>query len=687
MAEHKLSILVEALGTATANKKLKGVDATISRIGAKGGQGLRTAASNLMTLGTVAAGAAAVGLVGAVKAATDFQAQLQTINTVAMASPQALDEIGGSIRKIARTTGTSLSDLTAAYYDLVSAGIKPGVESTNVLVAANQLAIGGLATTAQTVDLLTTAINSYGGDTSKATEYADVFAKSIERGKVTGDQIAETFAQVGPLAASYGITVNEIAAAYAHMTAKGFAAEDVTTDMRQAMVALAKPSSALEKLEKQTQKNYLSIAGKQGLVVALQQMGEDAKKAGANVPDLLGRVQALQFYTATTGDELQGFNADLQAMNDAQGTAARQMNERQKGLLPQLQKLKALAIDAGITIGDKLLPKITPLAERAVAFLNTHQSDISAFGDKIAAGFDKALAFAQKIPWDAIGQGLQTAAEWGGKLMDLFISMPPEVQSTIIALAGLNKLSGGAITGIVGELGKGLIKGVLGINAGVVNVRGAVVNGGGGLPGGAGAGAGTAATGGGFLAAGAGALTAAVAAPFIMNNLIPELFKGAPGSGIQPMNRNGVSLTQTQTAQLQGLIPSLTSLQGAIGKATAAYKDTGPVGGKDDRPGREQVAKLTDLKASSDALKGVTSSKLDGVDSQIAYTTNAVRSSADRMVAAISAAKASVMTTVNVNVSAAGVSKSVTTQNRYGPAGGSRATGATLARGNALGAS
>ena len=52
-------------------------------------------------------------------------------------------------------------------------------------------------------------------------------------------------------------------------------------------------------------------------------------------------------------------------------------------------------------------------------------------------------------------------------------SLPPWVQTAVITGWGLNKLTGGALGGIVAELGKGLIKGVLGIKAGAVNITAA----------------------------------------------------------------------------------------------------------------------------------------------------------------------------------------------------------------------
>lgn len=484
MAERELAIILRARDL--ASKTIRGVKKELGGVGKEAKKGFGTAAGNVAKLGTAVAGISLAGIAGSIKVAADFESQLNTINTVARRTPAELDKIGDSIRGIAKSTGAPLDELTQGFYDLVSAGVDAS-QAITVLKSANTLAIGGLATSAETVDLLTTALNTYGVSAKKqgseSQRFADIFAKSIERGKVTAAELAASFAKVGPIAASNKIEIEELAAGYAQLTAKGVPAAEAATQMAAAMIALQRRTGPLEKLEKQTKKSYLAIAGQKGLVFAMEQLRKDADKAGVPLIDLLGRVEGLQFALNTTGPEFANYNKNLAAMGDAAGTAAGQMGERQKGLNAQLAKLKALAIDAGITIGEKLLPKITPLAEKAVAFLNTHQADIDKFGDKIAGAFDKAAAFAQKIPWDAVGRGLETAASWAGKLMDVFLKLPPEAQATIVALAGLNKLSGGAVTGIVSELGKGLIKGVLGMTAGVVNITAGVVNGGGGVPG------------------------------------------------------------------------------------------------------------------------------------------------------------------------------------------------------------
>lgn len=480
MAERELAILVTARDL--ASKNLKGINKELGKMGSIAQRGVGTALKNIGKLAVVGAGLAVVLGVGAVKAAADFESQLNTINTVARATPAQLDAIGAGIRKIARDTGTPLEELTQGFYDLVSAGIAAD-QSQRVLASSNRLAIGGLASAAEGVDLLTTALNSYGISADRqgqeSERFADIFAKSIERGKVTAAELAASFSQIGGLAAANGIEIEELAASYAQLTAKGVPAAEAATGIRSALVALIRRTGDLEKLEKKTGKSYLAIAGKQGLVAALEQLRIDSAKTGKPLIDFLGRVEGLGFAVNTTGENFAGYNENLRAMQNANGTAAAQMSERQQGLNFQLARLKALARDAGITIGSKLLPKLTPLAERLVAFLEENQPEIERFGDQLAEGFDKAAEFAKDIPWEAIGSGLKTAAQWSGELFKLFATMPPEVQASIVALAGLNKLSGGAVGSLVGELGKGLIKGVLGMTAGVVNIRAGVVTGGG----------------------------------------------------------------------------------------------------------------------------------------------------------------------------------------------------------------
>lgn len=504
---------------------IRSIKREFSGLGRTIGQGMSSLARNVER-GMIAIGAAAVAGIGyALKAAGDFQAQLNTINTVAQETPEGLGRIGEGIRQLARDTGTSHADLTTAYYDLVSAGIA-AADAQDVLTAANTLAIGGLSTTAEAVDLLTTAINSYGGDATKAAEYADMFAQAIAAGKVTAAEIAASFAQVGPMAAQMGIGVDEISASLGLMTAQGTPAAEAMTQMRAAMIALQRQTPEMTRVLKALGiENAAQYADVYGLVPLYDKLRRKAEELGIPMIELTGRVEGMNFAFQNTGDNLEDYVAGLDKVRDSSGVAADQMSERQQGLNYQLARMKTLAHDAAITIGDALLPKIVPRIQELVEWLATHQDKVKEFGDDIAAAFDQVVAALGKVPWATVGSALQTAGAGAKMIMEWFLKAPGWLQFAIVSGWGLNKLTGGALGTLVGQLGAGLIKGILNLVAGVVNVRGGVVNTIGGGPGvGGGRGLPPILPGLGVAAAGAAAFAGGA---WVGANVLPEVFPEA----------------------------------------------------------------------------------------------------------------------------------------------------------------
>lgn len=441
--QKELALLVTGKDV-SATRTMRGVSREVNNLSKIAGKASSNITRNLQRVGLVAATAVVGGIGFAIKAAGDFEAQLNTINTVARLTPEELAKVGESLRAIARDTGTSLDDLSKAYYDLVSAGIS-AADAQKVLAAANTLGIGGLATTAETVDLLTTAINAYGGDASRAGAIADIFAKAIERGKVTAADLAATFAQVGPLAASNGIEIEELAAAYAKFTATGFDASQTSTFMASAIIALTRRTGDLEKLEKATGKSYLAIAGKKGLASAFEELRIDASKTKKPLIDFLGRQEALQFAIGVTGDEYADYARELEAVGKAEGVAGRQADERLQGFNHQLDLLRANVTDAAITLGQQLLPTVTALAREGVDWLKGHQPEIAQFAKDLGVGLREAVTWAQKLDWAAIGGGLETAGRGAKVIGETFMGLPDWVKTAVLTGWGLNKLTGGAV--------------------------------------------------------------------------------------------------------------------------------------------------------------------------------------------------------------------------------------------------
>lgn len=422
------------------------------------GRGVGQIGAGFARAGLIVGGAVAGGLIAAAKAGASFEAQLLTINTIAHASTTDLAGIGDGIRQLAREGRGDLTDLSAAYYDILSAGITDSAEAQGVLTAATTLAIGGLSTNAQAVDLLTTAINAYGQDASAAQADADLFAKSIELGKVTADEIAASFANVAPLAAQQGIEIQEVAAAYAALTAQGVPAAEVTTQMSRAILDLLSPNAELNALQKATGVNFHTLAKDKGLVVALQAMRDAVGGDEQAFKDLFGRVEGYKFALQTTGPQQEIYNDALAAMGNAAGTASAQMGERTKGLAFQVNRLKLNLIDAAITLSEGFNPALARLAEKATTFLSnpSNRESIRNVGREIGAAIDS-------IDWTkvaegarAIGDGMKIALGFILTLAQALDKLPTELKAAGAGFLALNKLSGGLIGAGVGNIVGGL---------------------------------------------------------------------------------------------------------------------------------------------------------------------------------------------------------------------------------------
>lgn len=244
-------------------------------------------------------------------------------------------------------------------------------------------------------------------------------------------------------------------------------------------------------------------------------------------------------------------------VGQAQAAILELLSEKTRGAAAASQGpyQRALSIVADVTEDAQkaLAEGFLPVIERVATVLSTElakpavMEDIRSFGRGLADSFDRLLGIITKIPWESVKDAMRLAGAGAKAALDLFTGLPPWVQTAVLTGWGLNKLTGGALGGIVGELGKGLVKGVLGMTAGVVNINAATVNGGGGP--GAGPSVPGAATGG--LAAlgltgaslsiiGAG-IGAAAAAAIITDLKINE--HGGLGPALKPVTDAGLTLS------------------------------------------------------------------------------------------------------------------------------------------------
>lgn len=340
------------------------------KAGQQAGKSLgRRMSENTGKIFTAAGAAAGAIFTGAIGGAANFEDQLRTINTVANLTDEELSRVGKDILDLSKETGKSTDDLTAGFYDLVSAGVPAG-EAVQVLRDSAVLATGALGTTAETVDLLTSAMNAYGLEASSSARISDIFAQAVADGKVTASELGSSLAQIAPIAAQAGVKLEEVAAGYAVLTAKGVPAAQAATQMRAAISALLTPNVQLNELQKQTGKNFAELARTEGLVRALDEL---RKATGGNdeaFAKALGSIEAYQFAVVTTGENSAEFATELDkvtAAADKGGVAQGQYEERMKSAASQGKKfvagIRATALELAGPFVDSLGGAVIALNE------------------------------------------------------------------------------------------------------------------------------------------------------------------------------------------------------------------------------------------------------------------------------------------------------------------------------------
>ena len=133
----------------------------------------------------------------------------------------------------------SVAELTAAAYDVASAGFTDAADAAKVLKAASLGAVGGFSDINTVGDAATSVLNAYGQSANEAAKLIDGFIQTQNDGKIVVDQYAQNIGKVASAAAGLKIPIEEINTVIAQSTASGVQAEVAFTGLKGALARLA----------------------------------------------------------------------------------------------------------------------------------------------------------------------------------------------------------------------------------------------------------------------------------------------------------------------------------------------------------------------------------------------------------------------------------------------------------------
>ena len=296
---------------------------------------------------------AATAFAQAAKSSYDFEKEFRkNMLEVATISTQVTDDMTGFMNQVMSITQEipiKAPEAAKALYSIVSAG-HDGADGMKILEVSAKAAVGGLTETETAADAVTTILNAYKMSAEEAGTVSDQLFTTVRLGKTTFGELGASIAQVAPIAAAYGISIDQVLGAVASLTKQGTPTAQAMTQIRAAIQGTA---------------GELGDAAFQGRTFqeALQLINEKAGGSASKMKEMLGTDEGLAATLALTGKNAKSAASDLGELQNSLG-ATEAAFEKMKDAADNQLTLLANNVQAYLRpLGEKILKEVSDIAK------------------------------------------------------------------------------------------------------------------------------------------------------------------------------------------------------------------------------------------------------------------------------------------------------------------------------------
>lgn len=296
---------------------------------------------------------AATAFAQAAKSSYDFEKEFRkNMLEVATISTQVTDDMTGFMNQVMSITQEipiKAPEAAKALYSIVSAG-HDGADGMKILEVSAKAAVGGLTETETAADAVTTILNAYKMSAEEAGTVSDQLFTTVRLGKTTFGELGASIAQVAPIAAAYGISIDQVLGAVASLTKQGTPTAQAMTQIRAAIQGTA---------------GELGGAAFQGRTFqeALQLINEKAGGSASKMKEMLGTDEGLAATLALTGKNAKSAASDLGELQNSLG-ATEAAFEKMKDAADNQLTLLANNVQAYLRpLGEKILKEVSDIAK------------------------------------------------------------------------------------------------------------------------------------------------------------------------------------------------------------------------------------------------------------------------------------------------------------------------------------
>lgn len=327
-----------------------------------------------LTVGLTLPLAAVAG--ASVKAAADFESMGYTFQAVSGATAEQMERMSQLAKELGNDItlpGTSATDAAAAMTELVKAGLS--IDDTfKAAKATLQLSAAAQIGNAEAATIVGQALNSFGLAGDKAIMVADLLANSANASAGEITDMAYALQAGGSVAAMAGQSINDFTTAIALMANAGIVGSDAGTSLKSMLMSLMSPTDKAAKL---MQELGIQIYDANGKMLPLPQLieqfssklgGMTQEQRNAALATIFGSdaIRAANIVLMAGTDNWNKMSEAVNKSGGAQDVAASKM----QGFNGALESFKSTVETLAITIGEKLLPIITPLVQKITDWIN-----------------------------------------------------------------------------------------------------------------------------------------------------------------------------------------------------------------------------------------------------------------------------------------------------------------------------
>lgn len=363
-----------------------------------------------------------------------FQAldrEIRTVLTLFGTAPSLIqttfDEMRVGITGVSKDIGGLEKDIADGLYQAISAGVPRGGVFDFLDVAQMAAIADKTADLTTAVDGLTTVVNAFGLVASDVEEVSDVMFTTVALGKTTFGELSQSIGRVAPIAASAGVSFQELFAIIGATTLQGLKTSEAISFLRAGITGLLRPTDELREIFEDV--GFASAEAAIpviGLQAAFQTVVDAAGGSTSKLQELIGTSEGVGVILGVTGENAKTFERILKGVEQSAGATSAAFDIMDQSVGRSFGRMTESFDRLGNTLGELGSSIVVPFVELATQTVSD-----------LADGFRDLLPLARNL---------------GGIIENLFkVFEIPIIREVVRAFASL-VLTSFALIGVFGGL-------------------------------------------------------------------------------------------------------------------------------------------------------------------------------------------------------------------------------------------